>query len=256
VTTSSVAAVACVALAVLVEAGRPGWAAGRVRSALPGRRTQAPAGPLLVPLPPEARTWAVRGAAVAVALLLLTGRPEIALPVTCGAAAIAVPVRRDAARQARAAAALQRDVPRAADLLAMCLDAGVSPADAVLLVCDVLGGPVGEELRPIGAALRSGVDPSVAWAGRVDAEPHRAAVARLGRAFARAAATGAPLAETVAAVAEEERERVRWRAEAAARRAGVRAVGPLALCFLPAFVLLGVVPVVAGVATQVLGDLA
>jgi len=35
-------------------------------------------------------------------------------------------------------------------------------------------------------------------------------------------------------------------AQAAARRAGVLAVGPLGLCFLPAFVLVGVVPLVAG----------
>jgi hypothetical protein len=77
----------------------------------------------------------------------------------------------------------------------------------------------------------------------------------LGRAFGRALATGAPLADTVAALAADERERARWAAEAAARRAGVRAVGPLAVCFLPAFVLLGVVPVVAGVAGAVLGGL-
>ena len=37
-----------------------------------------------------------------------------------------------------------------------------------------------------------------------------------------------------------------------ARRAGVQAVGPLAACFLPAFVLVGVVPVVVGVAQALL----
>ena len=36
---------------------------------------------------------------------------------------------------------------------------------------------------------------------------------------------------------------------------GWQAVGPLAACFLPAFVLVGVVPVVVGVAGTVLGDL-
>ncbi len=39
--------------------------------------------------------------------------------------------------------------------------------------------------------------------------------------------------------------------EARARAAGVRSVAPLALCFLPAYLLVGVVPVVAGFA----GDL-
>jgi hypothetical protein len=59
----------------------------------------------------------------------------------------------------------------------------------------------------------------------------------------------------VAAVADDQRRRRRWSAEAAARRAGVHAVGPLVLCFLPAFVLLGVVPVVLSIAAEVLGDL-
>jgi len=70
-----------------------------------------------------------------------------------------------------------------------------------------------------------------------------------------ASATGAPLAATVSAVADDARERARWDAEASARRAGVRAVGPLAVCFLPAFLLLGVVPIVASVAGQVLAGL-
>ncbi len=39
---------------------------------------------------------------------------------------------------------------------------------------------------------------------------------------------------------------------AAAERAGVLIAGPLGLCFLPAFVCLGIVPVVAGLAGDVL----
>jgi hypothetical protein len=57
------------------------------------------------------------------------------------------------------------------------------------------------------------------------------------------------------ALADDERDQARWAAEAAAQRAGVRAVGPLVACFLPAFVLVGVVPLVVGVAEQVVGDL-
>jgi pilus assembly protein TadC len=75
------------------------------------------------------------------------------------------------------------------------------------------------------------------------------------RALGRALDSGAPVATTVAAVADEQRRRRRWAAEAAARRAGVLAVAPLALCFLPAFVLLGVVPVVLSIAADVLGGL-
>jgi hypothetical protein len=39
----------------------------------------------------------------------------------------------------------------------------------------------------------------------------------------------------------------------AARAVAVRAAAPLGLCFLPAFVLLGVVPTVLGLARGVLG---
>ncbi|MDQ1599214.1 MAG: hypothetical protein QOD68_688, partial [Actinomycetota bacterium] len=70
--------------------------------------------------------------------------------------------------------------------------------------------------------------------------------------LARATATGAPLAGSVREVAADERERARWDALERARRAGVHAVGPLAACFLPAFVLVGVVPVVVGVAQSLL----
>jgi pilus assembly protein TadC len=41
---------------------------------------------------------------------------------------------------------------------------------------------------------------------------------------------------------------------AAAERAGVLIAGPLGLCFLPAFVCLGIVPVVAGLAGEVFGS--
>ncbi|PSL05416.1 hypothetical protein CLV30_104286 [Haloactinopolyspora alba] len=45
--------------------------------------------------------------------------------------------------------------------------------------------------------------------------------------------------------AAEAREAARWAGEAKARSLGARAAAPLGLCFLPAFVLVGVVPMVA-----------
>ena len=43
-------------------------------------------------------------------------------------------------------------------------------------------------------------------------------------------------------------------AEARAQRAAVLITAPLGLCFLPAFVCLGVAPTVAGIAATVLGS--
>lgn len=63
---------------------------------------------------------------------------------------------------------------------------------------------------------------------------------------------GAALADGVTALAEESRHDAAHSASAAAERAGVLIAGPLGLCFLPAFICLGIVPVVAGLAGHVL----
>lgn len=63
--------------------------------------------------------------------------------------------------------------------------------------------------------------------------------------------SGAALADGVADLAEQSRQEAAHSAVAAAERAGVLIAGPLGLCFLPAFVCLGIVPVVAGLAGHV-----
>ena len=55
----------------------------------------------------------------------------------------------------------------------------------------------------------------------------------------------------LSALAADLREEDRASAVARAHRAGVWAMAPLGLCFLPAFICLGVIPVVAGVAGDV-----
>lgn len=75
------------------------------------------------------------------------------------------------------------------------------------------------------------------------------ALLRLAR---RSASSGAALAGGVAELAEQSRHDAAHTAAASAERAGVLIAGPLGLCFLPAFVCLGIVPVVAGLAGDVL----
>ncbi|MGH3521756.1 MAG: type II secretion system F family protein, partial [Mycobacterium sp.] len=75
------------------------------------------------------------------------------------------------------------------------------------------------------------------------------ALLRLAR---RSAASGAALADAGAELATPCRHVAAHSAGAAAERAGVLIAGPLGLCFLPAFVCLGVVPVVAGLAGDLL----
>jgi pilus assembly protein TadC len=69
----------------------------------------------------------------------------------------------------------------------------------------------------------------------------------------RSARAGTSIATGFAELASQSREAAADAAAAAAERTGVLIAGPLGLCFLPAFVCLGIVPVVVGLAGRVLG---
>jgi pilus assembly protein TadC len=70
----------------------------------------------------------------------------------------------------------------------------------------------------------------------------------------RSASSGTALAQGVAELADQSRHDAADEASAAAERAAVLIAGPLGLCYLPAFVCLGIVRVVAGLAGDVLGS--
>jgi hypothetical protein len=71
--------------------------------------------------------------------------------------------------------------------------------------------------------------------------------------MARAVETGASVSDALRRLAEDLQAVSRSEAEARARTVGVRAAAPLGLCLLPAFVLVGVVPLVAGTVASLLG---
>ncbi|HEV7936224.1 MAG TPA: type II secretion system F family protein [Actinomadura sp.] len=148
----------------------------------------------------------------------------------------------------RRRARLLADLPVAVELLAACLCGGTSWGEAVDAVADAIGGPLGEELRAVAAQVRLGADPAKAWL-TLAREP---ALAPLARTAARATHSGTALSPTLARLAKDQRRSARAAAAARARAAGVRAVAPLGLCFLPAFVLLGIVPTIAGIASSMM----
>jgi pilus assembly protein TadC len=127
-----------------------------------------------------------------------------------------------------------------ADLIAACLAAGSDPVDAVDLAAQARPGAAGDRLLVAVGAIRAGSDPATTWRG-LDDTPGLAAV---GRALARSAESGTAIAPAVAAAARAGRRSGQLAADAALARLGVLAALPLGLCFLPAFVCLGVVPVV------------
>ena len=131
-------------------------------------------------------------------------------------------------------------------LLADALRSGQPPDDALGVVAGALPGPAAARLAEVVPRLRLGVDPTQVWAD-LAADP---ALGPLGRALARAHRTGAPVVPAVERLADELTRSARAEVEDRARAVGVKAAVPLGLCLLPAFVLIGIVPVVAGLLTS------
>jgi pilus assembly protein TadC len=140
------------------------------------------------------------------------------------------------------------------DVLAVCLEAGMAVSAAAAAAAPSAPAPLDRVLRRAADLLALGADPTVAWSIPPDlpmksADTQIDALLRLAR---RSASSGAALAAGVAELADQCRHDAAHAATAAAERAGVLIAGPLGLCFLPAFVCLGIVPVVAGLAGDVL----
>jgi Flp pilus assembly protein TadB len=133
------------------------------------------------------------------------------------------------------------------DLLAACLRAGLPVPTAMSAVAGELPAHAARALRSSAELLALGADPATAW------EPATScpATAPLARGARRAAQSGTALADLVTDLAVKVRATAADNAEATAQRAGVLITAPLGLCFLPAFVCLGVAPVVAGLAEQI-----
>jgi pilus assembly protein TadC len=80
-----------------------------------------------------------------------------------------------------------------------------------------------------------------------------AELAALGRVLVRAGESGSSVVLALQALASDSRATARAAAEAGVQRAGVWVLAPLGACFLPAFLCLGVVPLVLGIAGDVFG---
>jgi hypothetical protein len=159
---------------------------------------------------------------------------------------------------------LTAQVPPLADLFAAGLAAGLQPAHAAVTVARAFGN--GREKRPdrtkltgidllacrfhdAAAAVLAGADSQAAWSALAMDE----ATAPLAAAVIRADRTGAPAANTVGRAARQLREAAADALSAEVRTVGVRAAAPLTLCFLPAFICLGVVPTALGLLPRLHG---
>jgi Flp pilus assembly protein TadB len=237
------AAAALLATAVLAMGGRP--AVGRLRSLTRG----APPTPAAEPVALR-RQW-IAIAAVAIGALggLLGGA---AVGVVAGGVTVAAGwlAARTANRRSTAVDAGAADVAAGWELVAVGLAAGLPVAVAVSAAAERLAGSTGALLRRVGGLLELGADPAEAWR-TVEHHPPLAAFAR---AAARSSGTGAALADVARAEAERLRAGAVDAAQERAQRAAVLITGPLGLCFLPAFMALGIAPVVVGLAGEALAQ--
>ena len=233
------AAVMLLALAVLVAPG----------PTAPGRlaRLDRPPG-LAAPTDRRRPGWLVPAAGLAAAVSVMAavgGTVGVALGAVAGVLAGAAALRH-VRRGPLPPSGLE--LAGAWELLAACLRAGLSAVIAVRAVATRLPAPASAQLERVADLLLLGADPTAAWTA-AEGLPGAAGLVRAAR---RSATSGAGLADVAAAAASELRAAASDAAEAGAQRAAVAVAGPLGLCFLPAFLALGVVPVVVGLAEGLL----
>lgn len=141
------------------------------------------------------------------------------------------------------------DLARDCELFATCLEAGLTLAAAAAAVSTASHHPAHQHMwREVAALARMGTTHQVAC------EPlaRHPELVQLAHSVHIALNSGAPIGPALAQVAERMREEQLTRATSAARRAAVFITIPLAVCFLPAFFILGLGPTIIGIASEML----
>lgn len=224
------------------------WSAGvAVLLVLSPRPRLRSARPVASPPPPRPGRWRPLLCLLAgVGAGLFLGGPigVAAAPVAAAAAWVALArTEPGAVRRERDVAA--RELPHFVDLFACALRSGAAPQAALAAVVAACPGATAQRLDGALARLRMGVDPVLVWGGLADDD----VLATLGETLARAESSGSSVADAVERLADELERTSLAAVEDRARAVGVKAAVPLGLCLLPAFLLIGIVPTVAGLLT-------
>jgi tight adherence protein C len=181
------------------------------------------------------------GWAALAGLALLPVAPTLApVPLAC---ALALPALSARADRRRHETALVDQLPDVVDLLALTTAAGLPVSGAITAIADRPGGPLGGALCRASAHIRHGGTLAGALALVAAIGPP---VRPLADALAHHDRYGSPLVPALERVGIEARARRRRHAEEAARRLPVTLLFPLVLTTFPAFVVLTVVPLLAG----------
>ena len=135
------------------------------------------------------------------------------------------------------------------ELAAVCVDAGLPLPAAMSLADEVFVWATSpKDAKSVGAGASAGANASAGAGARANA---RAGAIDEGRRSAQIAIlAGVPVGEALRAAADEQRGRNHTARLRSARELGERILIPLGACYLPAFMLWGVVPIVSGLLTE------
>ena len=196
-----------------------------------------------------ARAAPLAGLLAAAACVAAAGPQRGAYVAVVLAPAVGLAVR--AAARRPATVRLDRSAALLLDLAAAVLRSGRPLSDALTLAAPAADGSSAELLRRVAGLARLGATAEDAWSLVPASHPLRP----LATSAVRSADSGIRLADAFERHAAEIRAEAVASATARAQRAGITAMAPLAVCFLPSFVCLGVVPIVVGMASNALGVL-
>jgi pilus assembly protein TadC len=132
------------------------------------------------------------------------------------------------------------EVPQALELMAACLAAGLPARTACAAVVKAFDGPVADDLGQVLSLLELGVGDVESWRAIHDHPQLGLAAMDL----ARSVESGTSMVEGLKHHAAAAREARRGALQVTARAVGVRSVLPMMVCFIPSFMLLGIVPAV------------
>jgi len=195
------------------------------------RLTRAPTAP--APEPTGVRRPLAIAAIAGVAALLLVDAPVWLVGVLAVAGLVG-------ARARQVEGASPDELPVTADLMAACLFAGAGVGDALAASLVAAGPWLRSQGESVALALRAGELPDEAWRHWLS----DARLAPIARTCVRTAGSGAAAASELTRVAARLRAAQRAARQQRVGRASVWIVVPLGTCFLPAFVAVGVVPLV------------
>lgn len=212
-----------------VLAGRPG-ALGLKRRALVGAVVAVVVLVVGLARAPDLGAWLVLAVGSGFAVMITTGWVETG-----------------AARRRRER--LIMDLPQALSLLGAAIGAGLPLRTATRQVAAGYTGPIADDLGRVLAQIDLGRPEGEAWR-ELRGDPVWALVVT---DLARSAESGTRLGEALRRHADFARKQRRAAIEVVARGVGVRSVLPLMACFVPAFVLIGIVPTIASALLGVFG---